>query len=461
MRSIIKKAVFAAILLSSIHLQAQVDRSMQENKNTLFTLAEKGDPGSLAILAKAAKEAKYKQDSTDAVASLLLYASVTEDKGNHRIAEKAADIIIKNCITPETNTFRIEAMKIMAKANSDKALATFLKAVDDKDIRVREAVMKLANFVPGTEVTNKWIERYAKVSPSAKESILKILGDRGDNAATPLVKEAMEDKNIDISSAAVASLAKLIKGDAVDPILSWMLQTDSEAGHIKAADVLVTLLNHDNIRKVAACLRPSKGHATATLIYLISWSGDTSLFDAVFPYTNSGDIPVRAAAFSSLKNLASVKDIDNILKEINRTNERPEVFSLQDALAVAAQKSGDTDSCTDRILEAMKNGTQPEKLIPVLAHTGGQKALDYVSYQFENGNSDMRELCFDALQGWRDWSATSVLYNICVSGNKSYGKPALDAYIRLASDTLLKAVTSLHCMRKLLLLRFIPIQGQR
>ncbi|HPT11770.1 MAG TPA: HEAT repeat domain-containing protein [Bacteroidales bacterium] len=418
-------------------LVAQVAGTTEEKKAALHQMAEKGDPGSFTLLSRAAKEVKYKQDSTHAVSCLLLYASVMENNGNDRIAEKAAEVVIKNCVTPETNNFRVEAMKIMVKANNDKALAILLKAIDDKDIRVREAVMKLANTVTGTEATKRWVARYSKVSPLAKENILKILGERGDNAAISLVKQAMEDKNIEISSAAIASLAKLIKGEAVDPILSWMLQTDSETGHIKAADVLVTLLNHDNIRKVAAYLRPSKGHATATLIYLISWSGDTSLFDAVFQYTSSADIPVRAAAFSSLKNLATGKDIDNLLAAVNRTNERPEVFSLQDAMAVAAQKSGDADYCTDRVLDAMKKGTQPEKLIPVLAHTGGQKALDYVANQFENGNPDMKELCFDALQGWRDWSATSVLYNICVSGNNSYSKPALDAYIRLASDTLL------------------------
>jgi hypothetical protein len=449
MRTFISVSVLTVMLFSPLTVMSQDKVSSQESKTSLHTLAESGDAGSFNILAKAAKEAHYKQEATGAVASLLLYASVSEDKGNNRIAAKAAELIIKNCTTPETDSFRIDAMKILAKADRDKALAAFLKAIDDKDIRVRQAVITLANTIPGTDATNRWTARYDKVSPAAKEDILKLLGERHDEAALPLVKKAMEDKNIDISSEAVSSLAKLINGDAVDPILSWMLQTDSEKGHIKAADVLVTILNHDNMKKVAACLRQSKGHATVTLIYLLSWSGETGYFDAIFPYINSGDIPVRAAAFSSLKNLASGKDVDNLLKAINSTNERPEVFSLQDALVVAAEKSDDRNSCTDKVMEALKNGIQAEKLIPVLAQTGDRKALDYVSYQFENGNPEMRELCFDALQGWHDWSATSVLYNICASGNKSFGKPALDAYIRLASDTLISSDDKLALYEKI------------
>jgi hypothetical protein len=449
MRHFIKAIILTVLLLSPRLLQAQLAGSADEKKSALHEMAAKGDPGSFPVLAKAAKEAKYKQDPADAVASLLLFASAAEANGNNNLAAKAAGLIIKNCTTTETNGFRIEAMSILVKADKDKALITLLNAINDKDVRVREAVMHLANTLPGTDATNKWMARYAKVSPEAKTAILRLLGERNDKAALPLVNQAMEDQNPDISGEAVSSLAKLVKADAVDPILSWMLKTDSEKGHIRAADVLVTILNLDNMNKVAACLKPSKGHATVTLIYLLSWSADCRFFDAVFPYINSNDIPVRAAAFSSLKNLASGKDIDNLLKAVNMTNERPEVFAIQDALAVAAKRSGDMNSCTDKILDAIKNGTQSEKLIPVLARTGGETALDYVSSLFDNGNPEMRELCFDALQGWHDWSATSALYRICVSGNKTYGKPALDAYIRLASDTLLSNEDKLALYEKI------------
>jgi HEAT repeat protein len=415
-------------------LSSQVNGSTEEKRAALHALAAGGDPASLTILAKAAKDAGYKQDSTEAVSSLLLYASVTAGKGDLTMAEKSAGMVIKNCITPETNGFRVEAMKILTENEKEKALPVLLKAIDDKDVKIREAVVQLANTVPGTEATNKWIARYPKVSPEAKVSILILFGGRNDTLALPLVKTAMEDKNLDISGEAVSTLAKLIKNEAVDPILSWMLKVNSERGHVKAADVLVTILNHDNIDKVAACLKPSTGHATTTLIYLLSWAADKRFFDAVFPYINSSDIAVRAASFSSLKSLTSEKDIDILLKAISQTEERPEIVSLQEALAVAANSSGDEETNSEKILGALKNGMQPEKLIPVLAITGGKDALDYVSSQFDNGNPEMRELCFDALQGWKDWSATSALYNICESGNKTYGKPALDAYLRLASN---------------------------
>lgn len=437
MKLLTRISVVTGLVLLSYTAAAQVTASEAEKKPTLHSLAVSGEPASLPVIEKAAKNAGYRPDPSGALTSLLLYASSAEKKGDSKLAEKAASLIIKNCTVSETDSIRVEAMRILSEVNPVKAVNVLLKAVDDKDAVIRDGVVKLANNIPGSDVTKKWISRYPKVTPAGKTGILKILGLRGDETALPLVKSAMEDKNTGISGEAVSSLAKLLKGDAVDPILTWLTAQPSEQAHIKAADVLVTILNHDNISKVAAALRASKGHATATLIYLLSWSGDIRFFDAAFQYTGSGDIPVRAAAFSSLKNLASGKDLDNLLKSINLTDERPEVHSIQDAMAVAIEKSGDEPSCTHKILEEIKNGTPPGKLIPILALTGGKEALDYVSLHFDNGNPEMRELCFDALQGWHDWTAFPVLFNIYTSGNKTYGKPALDACIRLASDTLL------------------------
>ena len=437
MKLLLKISVFTGLLLISYTTPAQVTATDAGKRSTLHSLALSGEPASLPVIEKAAKSAGYKPDPSGALSSLLLYASSAEKKGDSKLAEKAVSLIIKNCTVPETDSIRIVAMRILSEVNPDKAVNVLLKTVDDKDPVIRDAVVKLANNIPGSGVTEKWINRYGKVTPKGKISVLKILGLRGDEIALPLVRSAMEEKNQDISGEAVSSLAKLIKGEAADPILTWLTAQPSEQAHIKAADVLVTILNHDNIGKVAEALRTSKGHATATLIYLLSWSGDIRFFDAVFPYTNSGDIPVRAAAFSALKSLASGKDIDNLLTAINRTDERPEVLSIQDAMAVATERSGDEPSCTGKILEAIKNGTPPAKLVPVLALTGGKEALDYVLEHFDNGNPEMRELCFDALQGWHNSAAFPVLFAICTSGNETYSKPALDACIRLASDTLL------------------------
>jgi len=55
----------------------------------------------------------------------------------------------------------------------------------------------------------------------------------------------------------------------------------------------------------------------------------------------------------------------------------------------------------------------------VLARTGGREALSTVLKEFENGDPSMREVCFKALTSWTDYSASSALFEICASGNKT------------------------------------------
>ena len=44
-----------------------------------------------------------------------------------------------------------------------------------------------------------------------------------------------------------------------------------------------------------------------------------------------------------------------------------------------------------------------EKIIPVLARTGGREALSAVLREFENGDAGMRDICFKTLTSWRDY----------------------------------------------------------
>ena len=60
------------------------------------------------------------------------------------------------------------------------------------------------------------------------------------------------------------------------------------------------------------------------------------------------------------------------------------------------------------------------KLLPVLAKTGGSEALNAVLKEFENGDPDTKAVAFKALSSWSDYTASSALYEICASGNKSY-----------------------------------------
>lgn len=434
---------------TDIYLQYYTRGTAAEKGAALYAIASTGTPEAGDILVNAATAASFRRDPTGAVQALLLYAKKIGLAGEVRKMEKITSQVIEASRTQETAGQRLAAMSIITGVKGSDALGMLLEAADDPDIAIRGGALRLAAGIPGSEATKKWISRYSKVSPAAKPEILYMLGERGDELAVPLMMKALDDPSPEVSAGAVTALARLQGTKAVDPLISWVLKYDSEEGHRAAATALTTILDSSGMRKVAAALPGSKGHATVTLIRLLAWSGEKSYFNDVFPLTGSDDLGVRAAAIASLPSLASYNDQTEIIGLLEATADRAEVAELQRAILSAAKQGEDPSSRSAVILKSLDKSRDRLKLIPLLAETGGEEALKRVAAEFENGDAATRDVCFETLAYWKDKSATGVLLGITASGNKTFGRPAFDAYMRMVS------VSDLTPERKLLLIKDI------
>ncbi|HUW92666.1 MAG TPA: DUF1080 domain-containing protein, partial [Bacteroidales bacterium] len=430
--------------------------SPAERSAALYALSNSGDSESLPVLMKAAENAGYRWEPTGSVSALLLYARQTGLAGDVRTMEKITNLVISKSNTTETANQRLAAMSVIVAVKGEDALSLLLDAIDDPDIAIRGGVIRLASQMPGENATKKWINRYGKVRPEAKPEILFMLGERGDAMAVPLLHKALDDRSSDISAEAVSALAKIEGTRAVDPLLAWIMKYDSEEGHWAAANSLMTILDKTNIGKVAARLPASKGHSTVTLIWLLGWSGNQDYFKTIVPYCESDDIGVRAAALTALKNVAGYGDQETLIRMLEKTSERPEINELSNAITAAALRGSDLAGRSNVILAALDNGADRQKLIPVLAVTAGEKALERVAKEFEGGTAEIRDVCFDALSHWSNASAASALYDICASGNKTFERPAFDAYLMMVSSADITPERKILLLKKIAPLAMAP-----
>jgi hypothetical protein len=67
-----------------------------------------------------------------------------------------------------------------------------------------------------------------------------------------------------------------------------------------------------------------------------------------------------------------------------------------------------------------------------------------------SGNSDIREVSFRTLTGWHDHSASSALYEIAASGNKTFQSQAADGYVRQVRSADLPDEQKLLLFRKIM-----------
>jgi hypothetical protein len=141
---------------------------------------------------------------------------------------------------------------------------------------------------------------------------------------------------------------------------------------------------------------------------------------------------------------------DKLIELLAATENQEYIAGIQTALAAAARKIADPEKRSAKLLQALSGKANKEKIIPVLAQTGGREALALVLKEFENGSSDTRDLCFNALMNWVDYSASSALFEICASGNKTFEAPAFEGYIRQISSSDLPDEQKLLLYRKIL-----------
>lgn len=427
-----------------------------EKSASLYGLASTADKAALPVLTRAAENAGYEWEPTGAVQALLLYAKNIGLAGDVRGMDRITRQVMERSITAETTGQRLAAMSVIVEVKGNDALPMLLEAADDPDIVIRGGALRLTNLLPGPEVTSKWIKRVDKVHEEAKAEILFMLGERGDELAVPLMLNTLSSSSVAAAREAAGALAKLEGAMAVDPLLDCIIKTDSEELHMAAANALTTVLDSTGIRRVAARLPQSAGHSTVTLIWLLSWSGRDDYFPTVMSYVKSADPGIRAAAIISLARLSSYDDQAALMTLLGNLSDKHEIAEVQRALAAAALKCPDPQKRSDVMLESFASSNIKLRLAPVLAQTGGEAAAKTVLKEFENGDAGTRDICFDALAHWSDHTALSSLYEIAASGNKTFGRPAFDAYLRSLRTANLNPERKLQLIKEIAPLALSP-----
>jgi HEAT repeat protein len=413
-------------------------------------LAQCGNPLAYPVLLKAAKDVLYRWEITGATASLLSYASVIGRNGDIKTMDKICKLVISKCNDNSAIQNKTAALDIYVSFHGINAMPDLLKAAANSSDKYRSAAMRMSLKIPGTEVVNKWINYYPKAVPAAKPEIISMLGERGDELALPLITSSLSDVDFNVRKEAAEAIVKLSGSESINSLINYMLVFSSTPDQEAAKSALMTVTGKDNMRFIIPVLKDGNNAARITAIELIAWNTDNKYFSTVLPYTSSADEKVKAAAIKALAALAGPADQTELIKLIATTEKHEYITDIQDAIAAGAGKISDPGKRSSEILKALKGSTQKEKIIPVLAKTGGREALAEVLKEFENGNSAMRDVCFKTLTSWCDYTASSALYEICASGNKTFEGPAFEGYVRQIRSSDLPDDQKLLLFRKIM-----------
>jgi hypothetical protein len=265
-----------------------------------------------------------------------------------------------------------------------------------------------------------------------------------------LVTSSLTDKDFNVRKESAESIVKLSGRESLNSLINYILTFTGDPDQEAAKSALMTVLSSDNIRYLLPVLKEGPTASKISAIELFAWNKDNKYFSDVLPYTSSTDEKVKAAALKALANLAGPTDQPKLIDLLSVTENPEYIADIQNAIANAAGKISDPGKRSSTILAILEGSNQKGKLIPVLAKTCGPDALAVVLKEFENGNAEMRDICFKTLTDWNDFSASTALFEICASGNKTFEGPAFESYVKLIGSAELPDEEKLLLFRKIM-----------
>lgn len=413
-------------------------------------LAQCGSPLAYPVLLDAAKGVFYRWEHTGATTSLLNYAKVVGKNGDILTMDNICKLIIKKCNDNLTIQNKIIALDTYVSFHGIDAIGDLIKAASHPNPKYRNAALKMSLSIPGTEVVLRWINYFPNAIPAAKPEIIEMLGIRGDEMALSLVTASLTDQNPSVRIAASEAIIKINGDKSINSLINYLLVFNSDSDQEAAKSALRKVLSNDNMRFLIPVLKEGPPEAKISAIQLLAWSKDTRYFSEILPLASSEDEKIEAASVKALASLAGNGDQEKLMELLSVTDNQNYIADIQSALVVAASKTADPERRSSTILNALNGKVRKEKIIPVLAITGGKEALSFVFKEFENGNPEMRDICFKALTNWCDYSASSVLFSICASGNKTFEGPAFDGFVKQIKSAPLTDEEKLLLFRKIM-----------
>jgi len=406
------------------------DQNVNTRAAAYNALAHSGDPRAYPILLQAARSYSYRWEHTGATASLLNYARRVGEKGDIRTMDNICKLLISKCEDDLSIQNKTTALETYVQFHGIDAMPEILKAASHSNTQFRNAAISMSGSIQNDEVVSRWISFYPKAIAPAKPEIIILLGEKKDKRALNLVSGALNDPDINVRQAAAASIAGIKGKEAAPDLIAYLEKYDSNRDQEAAVSALKTIAGNEETELLRPVLKDGRSAAKKSAIELMAWKKDHSYFSDILPFSSSEDPLVRSSAIKALADLAGPADQQELIRLLDVTENGSHISDLQTALINAANQESDPEMRSSVILEEINNVTGKKKLIPVLAKTGGAKALSLVLNEFGNGDQEMREVCFRALTSWKDYSASAALFEICASGNKTYEGPAFEGYLR-------------------------------
>lgn len=411
-------------------LEAITKNASSENKAlkkaSLWSLALIADPSSSNVLLQQAGNIGFKNDPSDATNALVEYMHQMSVKGNNDVIKQVSKAILDKTTDPLQQHYRLAALKEFSKVDPAGSLKILVEERSKFDSEYQKEILKIASKTANTpDAIKRWQKELKKATGSQQADVFAMLvsANPKDDGVETLLKQGITSPNSQVRVAAANEMARRRDVKYLPAILDYLIKSTDDAEIATATDAVLRLADKNSAGLVATKVDAANPKAKAALIKILGARRDTEHFAVVAKETSSSDAQVKAAAFEALPNVASNKDVNELLKMLAASQNDNEIKAIQSAV-VASMDNGSV-SLIDEAYAKDKI-----KVLPVLPYVNDKSALEKVESAFAQGNEKEKQVAFEALKNWQNTDAARTLLDIRKDANlKKYHEDAFASYV--------------------------------
>ncbi len=398
----------------------------------LYALAHIASLKSAGVLAQSAQKAGYTLDESNATSAYEIYIGNLAKKG---LAANAFTLA-KNLQTKAAQAGQVQtqtaALKLLVDIRGAKSTPLLVQAINDKNPQYRAAALKYAAPYLSPATVQLWLKALSGADKTTKAELITFLGNNHAVAALPAVTRSLNDTDPAIVLAAIKAAQQIGQDKAIGDLIR--LIKGGNADYINAVqNALLVVKGPSVVGKVANALPDAPANGKVALIAVLAERRAHDKIDIVWPLLNNSDAPVKAAAYASLRSLADESNLPQLFSLLAKSEDSAQTADLQAAINAVIGRLKNPSSQSNLALQQLKDAPANQKVLyfNILAGIGDKASLNAVSKAYDNGDQDTKKAAVAALSQWANGSAVRELLQISKSATGALQSKAFSGLVAL------------------------------
>jgi HEAT repeat protein len=278
---------------------------------------------------------------------------------------------------------RTAALRGAVLTRGEAGIPLLLEAWRNEDYGLATAAARTGMELPGEAVTKALADELGKLPVDKQILMTKVLGKRGDAAATPALVALVKNGKKEARMAALRALPEVGGGEAVPLLLS--LFNDPEIGSL-ARDTLAAMPGKSVDSAVGAMLEDKDAQTRVLAIDLLAMRQVKGVLPQLMKAAEDNDEKVRAAAIKALGKLAGLSEFAALVDLLLKAKTPAEISAYEGTLAAICTREARL-SPSDVVIKKALYGDLPNgKAADVKKKVAGMIKAGQLKIEASNSN---------------------------------------------------------------------------